>query len=93
MSMRFDDIFGVVWFIIYVGGISACGAYLILYKLLVWLTGWEYDFEQPWWFEPSIIVISIAIAIVGWYLIIEHDRKKHPRQLNEAKSQSRQNNK
>jgi len=78
--MRLEDTLTVVWAIIYVGVLSAGGVFLILYKLLVWLTGWTYDFEQPWWFVPSIILVSLAIAVVGWNLIIEHDRRKRPRQ-------------
>ena len=73
----------MIWPIIYVGVLSAGGVYIILHKLLVWLSGWKYDFEQPWWFNPSIIIVSIVIAVLGWHLIIKHDRRKYPRQQRE----------
>jgi len=83
LKMNLEDIFATIWAIIYVGGLSAVGVSIILYRLLVWLTGWKYDYEQPWWFESSIIVVSIVIAVLGWHLIIKHDRRKRPRQQGE----------
>ena len=78
MKMSLKDILATIWVIIYVGGLSAGGVCIILYKLLVWLTGWKYDYEQPWWFGLSIIVSSIVVAVLGWSLIIKRDRKKRP---------------
>ncbi len=69
MGRRFEDIPGTFWGIIYFGAVSTVVVSVILYKVLVRLTGWKYSFEQSWWFVPSIIFVSLAIAVVGWYLI------------------------
>ena len=78
MSKRFEDIFLVVWGIIYTVGIFTAVVSVILYELLVWLTGWKYSDEQPWWFTPLIILVSLVIVVVYLFFRIKRDTWRLP---------------